>query len=142
MILQLVPSNTGPRITYTNAVMISLTLLGAALAYLGWSMICMKKNARKARSMQVHIFRLPVDVANVFWLTENSSAGLLRDPRSLPIHWSSYPDFIRFSAQFRDKAKPSTLISDGTGLGTRHSSRHLSARLQLTDPDANYPPDF
>lgn len=112
--------------------MIPFLLLGVTLAYLGWSLVCMEKNVRKARGMQVPVVRLPVDVTNVLWLTLQPVVFAILD--RLPIDWFSYPDFIRFSRrdwQFREKAKPATRLGPVWALVTP-----VTIYLQVTDPEA------
>lgn len=112
--------------------MIPVLLLGVALAYLGWSLVCMEKNVRKARSMQIPVVRLPIDVTNVLWLTLQPAVFAILD--RLPIDWFSYPDFIRFSRrdwQFREKAKPAIRLGPVWALVTP-----VTIYLQVTDPEA------
>jgi hypothetical protein len=85
--------------------MIFQVLLAVVLANLAWTLICLERNARKARALKIPYIRIPFDVTNVLWLTVQPSLWTILD--RLPIQWSSYPDFVRLSRrdwQFREKA--------------------------------------
>lgn len=112
--------------------MIAWGILGFVVAYLGWSLICMESNAHKARVMKVPIVRLPIDTTNVIWLVIQPLVFTMLD--HLPIDWSSYPDFIRFSRrdwQFREKAGPAIRLGSVWALVTP-----VAIYLQITDPEA------
>lgn len=112
--------------------MFIVPLVGFLLAYLGWSLICMEINVRKARTMHIPVVRLPIDVTNVFWLTLQPSFFAFID--RLPFDWFSYPDFIRFSRrdwQFREKAKPAVRLGPVWALVTP-----VTIYIQVTDPEA------
>ncbi|KAI0968467.1 cytochrome P450 [Xylaria arbuscula] len=69
--------------------------LGAGLAYIIWTIACLEANVRKARPLTVPIVRLPIDSNNVLWILLQSHVWKVLD--RLPIHWSSYPRFVRLS---------------------------------------------
>lgn len=49
--------------------MILYLVLGSALAYLIWSLLCLEINMHRARSMDVPLVRVPIDpVRNVLWM--------------------------------------------------------------------------
>lgn len=92
----------------------------------------MEKNVRKARTMQVPVVRLPVDVTNVLWLTIQPLLFALLD--RLPVDWFSYPDFVRLSRrdwQFREKARLAHQLGPVWALVTP-----VTIYLQITDPEA------
>ncbi|GAW24572.1 hypothetical protein ANO14919_141590 [Xylariales sp. No.14919] len=88
--------------------MIILLLLSAALAYLAWTLVCLEVNVRKARALQVPIVRIPVDGNNNIWVIFQPLVWAVLD-RCIPVQWSSYPDFVRFSHRnwhFLEKSRP------------------------------------
>lgn len=102
------------------------------LAYFGWSMICLERNVRKARSLAIPIVRLPIDPVNFLWVFLQGHVWKILD--LLPIAWSSYPDFIRFSYrgwQFREKSTTAVRFGPAWALVTP-----VTFYLQFTDPDA------
>ncbi|KAI3395406.1 hypothetical protein diail_1335 [Diaporthe ilicicola] len=87
--------------------MILSLLLGSTLAYLIWSIICLERNVRKVRALNIHAIRIPFDVNNYVWVF--SQPLLWKLLAYLPIPWSSYPDFVRFSHRnwhFLEKSSP------------------------------------
>ncbi|KAI1386060.1 cytochrome P450 [Hypoxylon trugodes] len=112
--------------------MIIQFLLGSAVAYLVWSVVCLELNVRKVRAMNVPIVRLPIDSNNVLWVILHSHVWSIVD--RLPFDWSSYPDSIRFSRRgwhFADKSESHL----------RHGSvwalvSPASITLHFADPDA------
>ncbi|KAI3390266.1 hypothetical protein diail_10733, partial [Diaporthe ilicicola] len=112
--------------------MIQKLLVGSVLAYLGWSIISLERNVRKARSLDIPVVRLPIDPVNFLWIFLQGHVWNLLD--RLPIAWSSYPDFIRFSYrgwQFREKSSPAVRFGPVWALVTP-----VTFYLQFTDPDA------
>lgn len=106
--------------------------IGALLAYLTWSIICLEINVRKARALKVPVVRIPFDVTNVLWLALQPNLWAILD--RLPIQWSSYPDFIRLSRrdwQFREKSDPAVRLGPIWALVTP-----VTLYLQCTDPQA------
>ncbi|KAG8166372.1 hypothetical protein KVR01_002061 [Diaporthe batatas] len=82
-------------------------LIGLALAYFGWSVVCLERNVRKARSLGIPVVRLPIDPVNFLWVFLQGYVWRMLD--LLPIAWPSYPDFVRFSYRgwhFREKSSP------------------------------------
>jgi hypothetical protein len=115
-----------------NIIMIFKLVIAFALAYFGWSMICLERNVRKARSLGVPVVRLPIDPVNFLWIFLQAHVWRLLD--RLPIAWSSYPDFIRFSYRgwhFREKSNPAVWFGPVWALVTP-----VTFYLHFTDPDA------
>lgn len=107
-------------------------LAGLALAYFGWSMVCLERNVRRARSLGIPVVRLPIDPVNFLWIFLQGYVWRVLD--CIPIAWSSYPDFIRFSYRgwhFREKSSPAVRFGPVWALVTP-----VSFYLQITDPDA------
>ncbi|KAI5866716.1 putative cytochrome P450 [Durotheca rogersii] len=111
---------------------VSSWLLLSALAYLVWTLICLEANARKARSLQVPVVRIPFSTGSNIWVLIQPLVWTILG-WCVPIRWSSYPDFVRFSHrnwQFLEKSSPTerfgpvwALVSPA-GIG-----------LYVTDPD-------
>lgn len=113
-------------------VMILSLLFGLALAYFGWSMFCLERNVSKARSMGVPVVRLPIDPVNFLWVFLQGHVWRMLD--SLPIAWSSYPDFVRFTYRgwhFRAKSSMAVRLGPVWALVTP-----VTFYLQFADPDA------
>lgn len=91
------------------AAMIFSVTLGFTLAYLCWNIICLECNVRKVRALGIHAIRIPFDVNNYVWVfTQPLLWNLLSH---LPVPWSSWPDFVRFSHRnwhFLEKSSPAT----------------------------------
>lgn len=112
--------------------MILQIVLGLTLAHLSWSLVCLEINVRKARALNVPIVRLPVDPVNFLWIFLQGHVWSFLD--RLPIQWSSYPDFIRFTYRgwhFREKSRPAVRFGPVWALVTP-----VTFYLQFTDPDA------
>lgn len=86
--------------------MILYLVLGSALAYLIWSLVCLEINVQRARGMGIPLVRVPIDpVRNVPWMIVQPHVWAVLD--RLPIKWSSYPNFVRLLHRgwhFREKA--------------------------------------
>lgn len=67
--------------------MIFQLMVGLALTYLAWSMLCLEINIRKARALNVPVVRLPIDPVNFLWVFLQSHVWGILD--RLPIQWSS-----------------------------------------------------
>lgn len=107
-------------------------LAAIALAYFGWSMVCLERNVRKAQSLGIPAVRLPIDPVNFLWVFLQGHVWRMLD--CLPIAWSSYPDFIRFSYRgwhFREKSGPAVRFGPVWALVTP-----VTFYLQFADPDA------
>ncbi|KAM0809428.1 hypothetical protein AB5N19_09771 [Seiridium cardinale] len=75
--------------------MLSLVVLGLAVAYSVWSFVCLEANVRKARSLGLPVVRLPIDANNVFWILLQPHVWNILD--RLPFSWRSYPRFVRYA---------------------------------------------
>jgi hypothetical protein len=89
-------------------------------------------NLRKARSLKVPLVYIPFDVNSILWLLIQPLVWKLL--AYLPVNWSSYPDFVRFSHRnwhFLEKSRPIerfgpvwALVSPG------------GIHIHVSDPDA------
>lgn len=107
-------------------------VLYSTLAYFGWSLICLELNVRKARALNIPVVRLPIDPVNFLWVFLQAHVWRVLD--RLPIAWSSYPDFIRFTYRgwhFREKSKPAIRFGPVWALVTP-----VTFYLQFADADA------
>ncbi|RYO79854.1 hypothetical protein DL766_003109 [Monosporascus sp. MC13-8B] len=112
--------------------MIVQLFLGSVLAYLLWSIICLEINARKARSLKVPFVRIPIDSNNVPWTIVQPHVWNILD--RLPIKWSSYPDFVRYSRRgwhFADKSETHVRLGPVWALVTP-----VAIYLHFADADA------
>ncbi|KAI0513196.1 cytochrome P450 [Xylaria bambusicola] len=75
--------------------MLAVLFIGAVLAYVAWTIACLEANVRKAKAIKVPVVRLPIDSNNVLWILLQPQVWKILD--ALPIEWSSYPRFVRFS---------------------------------------------
>ncbi|KAK8078603.1 cytochrome P450 [Apiospora saccharicola] len=75
--------------------MLAYSLVALVLSYIGWTLICLEANVRKARRLGVPVQRLPVDVHNLLWIIIQPHIWKVLD--SLPIPWASYPTCIRYA---------------------------------------------
>lgn len=111
--------------------MIGEFLLGCALAYIVWTIVCLEANVRKARGFKVPIVRLPIDPNNIFWLLVQPQIWKILD--RLPFDWFSYPRFVRFSRRgwfFNERAK----VHEELGPIYVHVSP-MALNLHFADPD-------
>lgn len=107
-------------------------LSGTVLGYVIWTRFRLESNVQKARCMKVPILRIPIDPNSILWVIVQPLVWKLLG--LLPIPWSSYPDFVRFSHRnwhFLEKSSPGrrfgavwALISPG------------GIHLHFSDPDA------
>ncbi|KXX78218.1 Cytochrome P450 3A13 [Madurella mycetomatis] len=107
-------------------------LLGTALAYVVWTFICLELNVRKARAMKVPCVRIVIDSNNIPWTIFQPFVWNILD--RLPIKWSSYPDFVRYSRRgwhFDDKAQTHLRLGPVWALVTP-----VAIYLHFSDPDA------
>lgn len=112
--------------------MIFALLLCGALTYVGWAILCLEVNVRKARALHIPIARTPFDVNGYFWVIVQPLVWKFLS--FLPIPWASYPDIVRFSHRnwnFLEKSDPTkrfgpvwALVSPG------------GVHLYVADPDA------
>ncbi|RYP60463.1 hypothetical protein DL771_010512 [Monosporascus sp. 5C6A] len=112
--------------------MIVQLFLGSVLAYLLWNIICLEINARKARGLKVPFVRLPIDSNNVPWTIVQPHVWNILD--RLPIKWSSYPDFVRYSRRgwhFADKSETHIRLGPVWALVTP-----VAIYLHFADPEA------
>ncbi|EED23502.1 cytochrome P450, putative [Talaromyces stipitatus ATCC 10500] len=107
-------------------------LSGTALGYVIWTLFRLESNFQKVRCMKVPILRIPIDPNSILWVIFQPLVWKLLG--FLPIPWSSYPDFVRFSHRnwhFLEKSSPGrrfgavwALVSPG------------GIHLHFSDPDA------
>ncbi|ROW18393.1 hypothetical protein VPNG_00168 [Cytospora leucostoma] len=112
--------------------MILQAIVSFALAYLIWSIVCLEINVHKARALNVPVVRVPVDPVNFLWVFLQSHVWGLLD--RLPIQWSSYPDFIRFTYRgwhFREKSNSAVRLGPVWALVTP-----VTFYLQVAEPHA------
>ncbi|KAI1211127.1 putative cytochrome P450 [Annulohypoxylon truncatum] len=89
--------------------MILSLLSGLILAYFGWSVARLEVNVRKARAIGVPVVRIPFDLNNYVWVIAQPLVWAAI--ACVPIPWSSYPDFVRFSHRnwhFLEKNSPNS----------------------------------
>ncbi|RYP44229.1 hypothetical protein DL768_009293 [Monosporascus sp. mg162] len=112
--------------------MIVQLFLGSVLVYLLWSIVCLEINAGRARGLKVPFVRLPIDSNNVPWTIIQPHVWNILD--RLPIKWSSYPDFVRYSRRgwhFADKSETHVLLGPVWALVTP-----VAIYLHFADPEA------
>ncbi|TVY16613.1 Cytochrome P450 [Lachnellula arida] len=112
--------------------MINFLLAITALGYCFWGLVCLESNVRKARNLKVPIVRIPIDPNSIIWVIIQPWVWKLLE--FLPISWSAFPNFIRFSHRnwhFLEKSNPTqqfgpvwALVSPG------------GVHLHFSDPDA------
>lgn len=106
-------------------------LLCAVLAYVVWTLVCLELNVRKARAMNVPYVRILVDSNNIPWTIFQPLVWKILC--SLPIKWSSYPDFVRYSRRgwhFEDKAQTHMRLGPVWALVSP-----VAVYLHFSDPD-------
>lgn len=111
--------------------MIGDLLLGFALTYALWSIVCLEVNVRKARTFNVPIVRLPIDANNVIWIL--LQPHVWRILGCLPFAWSSYPRAVRYSRRgwyFYERAEAHVQLGPVWALVTP-----LAINLHFADPD-------
>ncbi|KAI0101359.1 putative cytochrome P450 [Nemania sp. FL0031] len=79
--------------------MLAFLIVNACLAYVTWTIACLEANVRKAEALKVPTVSLPIDSNNVIWILLQPHVWEILD--RLPIKWSSYPRFVRFSLHER-----------------------------------------
>ncbi|KAF2964629.1 hypothetical protein GQX73_g8934 [Xylaria multiplex] len=112
--------------------MITLFCVGAALAYVIWTIVCLEANVYKATGLKVPIVRLPIDSNNVIWILLQPHVWKVLD--ILPFDWSSYPRFVRFSRRgwyFAERARIHEEIGHVWALVTP-----VAINIHFADPDA------
>jgi hypothetical protein len=112
--------------------MVILWLIISILSYSIWILFCLECNVRKARGLKLPVVRIPIHVNSILWVIVQPL--LWKSLALLPIAWSSYPDFVRFSHRnwhFLEKSDPTqrfgpiwALVSPG------------GIHLHFSDPDA------
>ena len=83
--------------------MIPFIFFGLSLAYVLWSLVCLERNVRRARSMGIPVIRMPIDPMNVPWLVLEPLLFRLLD--RLPFNYGSFGRYSRRGWQFKDKAR-------------------------------------
>ncbi|KAL4942116.1 hypothetical protein BDV06DRAFT_235631 [Aspergillus oleicola] len=73
-----------------------------ALAYLGWSIVTLEINYRRAATMGIPCVRLIVDPQNLAWMMLESHVWRILD--RLPIDWGTFGKYARRERHFADKA--------------------------------------
>ncbi|TVY78301.1 Cholesterol 24-hydroxylase [Lachnellula suecica] len=111
--------------------MIIVLVTVSTLSYVLWTLACLESNVRKARSLNIPIVRIPIHVNSILWVVVQPL--LWNSLALLPIAWSSYPNFVRFSHRnwhFLEKSNPTkqfghtwALVSPG------------GIHLHFSDPD-------
>ena len=110
---------------------VALVLLSSAAAYLLWTLVCLEANVRKARAIGVPVVRIPFGVNNYAWVIFQPFVWQLL--AWLPVAWSSYPDFVRYSHRnwhFLEKSHPTASLGPAWALV---SPEGIS--LHFADPD-------
>ncbi|KAI3317209.1 putative cytochrome P450 [Xylariaceae sp. AK1471] len=108
-------------------------LLSSALAYIVWTLACLEVNVRRARTLQVPVVRIPFSADSNFWVILQPLVWTVLD-YCIPIEWSSYPDFIRFSHRnwhFLEKSRPTARFGSVWALVSP-----ANINLHVADPDA------
>ncbi|KAI1137607.1 putative cytochrome P450 [Hypoxylon sp. FL0543] len=112
--------------------MLAILCVSTALAYVIWTIACLEVNVRKAKALKVPIVRLPIDSNNVIWILLQSHVWKVLD--KLPIHWDSYPRFVRFSRRgwfFAERAKIHEQLGPVWALVSP-----VAINIHFADPDA------
>lgn len=113
--------------------MIISLLFFPALAYLVWTLVSLEANLRKARALQVPVVRIPFSVDSNIWVIFQPLAWAVLE-HCVPVQWSSYPDFIRFSHRnwhFLEKSRPTARFGPIWALVSP-----TGISLHVVDPDA------
>ena len=82
--------------------MIVKLLLGLTVCYTVWSLICLERNYRRAKTMGVPLVRIPIDPMNVLWLILEPPLFKILD--RLPFDYGNIGRYSRRGWHFRDKA--------------------------------------
>ncbi|KAK8113135.1 cytochrome P450 [Apiospora sp. TS-2023a] len=77
--------------------MAALVLSLSVLLYCFWTLICLERNVRKARSMGVPVVRVPFSADSYIWVILQPLVWASLAFCATSKEWGSYPDFIRFS---------------------------------------------
>ena len=109
--------------------MILQILVSVALGYLGWSLVCMEINYRRASSMGIPLVRLMIDVNNLPWMILEPYLWPLLD--RLPINWGSFGLYSRRGYHFADKADSHLRYGPIWALVTP-----VDVYIHVADPDA------
>ncbi|KID88384.1 Cytochrome P450, partial [Metarhizium majus ARSEF 297] len=111
--------------------MIVSILFSSILTYLAWTLIRLESNVHRARALDVPIVRIPFGVNSYTWVILQPFVWNLLN--FLPVPWSSYPDFVRYSHRtwhFLEKSRPTTTLGPVWALV---SPEEIS--LHIADPD-------
>lgn len=111
--------------------MIVSILFSSILTYLAWTLIRLESNVHRARALNVPIVRIPFGVNSYTWVILQPFVWNLLN--FLPVPWSSYPDFVRYSHRtwhFLEKSRPTTTLGPVWALV---SPEEIS--LHIADPD-------
>lgn len=111
--------------------MIASLLFSSTLLYIAWTLVCLECNVRQARALDVPVVRIPFGVNNYIWVI--FQPFVWRTLEYLPIQWSSYPDFVRYSHRnwhFLEKSRPTATLGPAWALV---SPEGIS--LHFADPD-------
>ncbi|CAG8959242.1 hypothetical protein HYFRA_00012600 [Hymenoscyphus fraxineus] len=112
--------------------MIILWLVVSTLSYSMWILFCLEYNVRKARNLKIPVVRIPIHVNSILWVIVQPL--LWTSLALLPIPWSSYPDFVRFSHRnwhFLEKSGPTQRFGPIWALVSP-----AGIHLHFSDPDA------
>ncbi|KAG8425887.1 hypothetical protein J3459_008582 [Metarhizium acridum] len=111
--------------------MFASLLFSSILTYLAWAFFRLESNVKRARAMDIPIVRIPFGVNNYTWVILQPFVWNLLN--CLPLPWSSYPDFVRYSHRswhFLEKSRPNTALGPVWALV---SPEEIS--LHFADPD-------
>ncbi|KAI1748747.1 putative cytochrome P450 [Xylaria castorea] len=112
--------------------MLILLALCPVLVYTGWGLVCLEVNVRKARALGVPVVRTPFDVNGYLWMVAQPLVWKLL--AFIPVPWSSYPDFVRFSHRnwaYLENSSPTTRFGPAWALVSPGG-----VHLHLADPTA------
>ncbi|KAI0394224.1 putative cytochrome P450 [Xylariaceae sp. FL0594] len=103
------------------------------LIYVGWTLVCLEANVRRARALQVPVVRIPFSADSNVWVILQPLVWAVLD-YCIPMSWSSYPYSIRFSHrnwQFREKSGPTARFGPVWAIVSP-----AAISLHVADPDA------
>ncbi|KJZ77353.1 hypothetical protein HIM_03077 [Hirsutella minnesotensis 3608] len=112
--------------------MVLSLLLPLGLAFVVWTLVRLETNVRKARALKVPVVRIPFSEDSYIWVIFQPLLWAVLD--CVPIQWSTYPDFVRFSHRnwhFLEKSRPTSRFGPVWALVSP-----AGISLHVSDPDA------
>jgi hypothetical protein len=110
-------------------------VVAAIAAYVGWSLLCLELNYRKASSMGIPLIRLPVDPLNIPLQIIEPHLFMIIDllPKSVQDHLPTFVKYMRRGWFFYEKADSHLRYGPAFAFVTPRNSW-----VYVCEPDANY----